>query len=143
MKHIVISEDLLHGLLAFTNNFITDRTACDSDKAKHLVDELVKAKTTAQMPTFHIVGTRWFQRGPGNTYHKVRIYMDTLQGRTILYESNLVYGYDQQYLQTAIEWLLKRGYLRDWKDGSNITIYLREVMNSTWEVRDVQRKKDL
>lgn len=95
--------------------------------------------------SLHIEGRRWFQRGPGNTYHSVRIFQD---GKEVAYLP-FAYGYGDQFLQTAWEWLGNNGrpeLLEHHENGSlkNYgTQYLREVLGGTYSVIDVTRKKDL
>ena len=95
--------------------------------------------------SIHIEGRRWFQRTYGNTYHSVRIYKD---GETIAYLP-YQYGYGEQFLQTAFDWLGHNGMpelLEEYANGSRKnygTRYLREVMNGSYSVIDVDRKKDL
>ncbi len=95
--------------------------------------------------SLHIEGRRWFQRGPGNTYHSVRIFQN---GAEIAYLP-FQYGYGEQFLQTAWEWLAANGYpeLGERHENGSMknygTQYLREVLHGTYSVIDVQRKKDL
>ena len=97
------------------------------------------------MKNIHIEGRRWFHKGPGNTYHSVRIFHD---GKEIAYIP-YTYGYGECFLQTAFEWLGNNGMpelLLRHDNGSPVnygTQYLREVMNSTYSCIDVGRKKDL
>jgi len=85
--------------------------------------------------TLHISAHRWFNRTHGNTYHSVRIYQDGKQVAYLPYQ----YGYGEQWLQTAIDWLRANGY----PDAEYGTLYLREVLGGTYDICDVQRKKDL
>ena len=95
--------------------------------------------------SLHIEGRRWFQRTYGNTYHSVRIFKD---GEMIAHLP-FQYGYGDQFLQTAWEWLGKNGYpelLETYENGAwkNYgTQYPREVLKGTYSVIDVDRKKDL
>ena len=86
---------------------------------------------------FHIECRRWFQRTYGNTYHSVRIYCD---GKEIAYVP-FEYGYGDQCLQTAIDWLKKNNLIP--ADASYGTRYLREELHSTYDIVDVARKRDL
>lgn len=85
----------------------------------------------------HIEGRRWFQRTYGNTYHSVRIFEDGALLATLPYQ----YGYGDQYLQTALDWLKANGKAP--ADAEYGTRYLREVLGATWKVADVARQKDL
>lgn len=55
-----------------------------------------------------IEGRRWFQKTYGNTYHSVSVTIDGVTTR-----SGRHYGYGDQYLQTAVECLLK-DYFKDY-----------------------------
>jgi len=90
--------------------------------------------------TIHIEGRRWFQRTYGNTYHSVRIFED---GEQIAYLPQQ-YGYDDQYIQTAIEWLEANNKIepRDRRTPGG-TLFLRETLKASYSVSDVSREKDL
>lgn len=111
--------------------------------------------------SIHIEGRRWFQRGPGNTYHSVRIWKDGEQIAHLPYQ----YGYGDGYLQTALDWLRANGHIPDvcsrhdcgkkrtehppeHKAGHHFmphfgTQYIRETLGGTYSVIDVTRKGDL
>ena len=56
-----------------------------------------------------IKGRRWFDRINGNTYHSVTI--EFANGRESIYVP-MTYGYEDQYLSTAIEALKKAKIIR-------------------------------
>lgn len=85
--------------------------------------------------SLHIDARRWFQRTYGNTYHSVRIFKDG----ALVANIPMRYGYGEQWLQTAIDWLRRNGY----PDAQYGTLYLREVLKGTYSVADVARQKDL
>lgn len=85
----------------------------------------------------HIEGRRWFQRTWGNTYHSVRIWQD---GKQLVYLP-YAYGYGEQWLQTAIDWLKANGHVP--ANAEYGTCYLREELGGTYSVIDVTRKGDL
>ncbi len=58
------------------------------------------------MINLYIDGRRWFDSTFGNTYHTVQI----RDFDRIIYTSDITYGYDNQYRQTAKEWLADQGY---------------------------------
>lgn len=95
--------------------------------------------------SIHIEGRRWFTCSAGNTYHSVRIFMDGEQVAFLPFS----YGYGEQFLQTAWEWLGNNGFPELLERHANGgyrnygTQYLREVLHGTYSVVDVQRKKDL
>ena len=78
----------------------------------------------------HIEGRRWFQRSHGNTYHTATLHFDDGTSKT----SDITYGYDDQYLQTAYE-MMGLPYAG--------TRGLREELGITYSVSDVAREKDL
>ncbi len=51
------------------------------------------------------------------------------------------YGYGDQFLQTALDWLKAAGLVS--VDADYGTRYLREVFHSSYSVADVARRKDL
>lgn len=86
-----------------------------------------------------IVGRRWFQRTYGNTYHAVEV---TVNGVTEY--SGITYGYDDHYLQTAMELLQdKMNLFVGWK-YHDFYWWLREHREiAAYTVTDVAREKDL
>jgi len=97
------------------------------------------------MKVLHIHGRRWFGRTNGNTYHSVSIWID---GKFKVKISG-VYGYGEQYLQTAIAWLEKNELLPDlehYDNGANEAIWQyceRKNIDLVYYADDVTRKKDL
>ena len=83
----------------------------------------------------NVVGKRWFQKSYGNTYHKVCIY---IPGQETI-ESDITYGYGDQYKQTACELLQQQGTIPD-------SIKYNDFITSQYinfYVEDVERKKYL
>ena len=112
----------------------------DSDPAL----EAASFERPAKIESIEITGRRWFQRGPGNTYHSVRIYVNDSFVHMICF----AYGYDQQYQQSAAEWLEANGYIEceHYSNGSKESLWRacdRLGIKYTSTVRDVPRKKDL
>ena len=109
---------------------------------------MTNEKTAVKVPegkTLKIVARRWFQKTYGNTYHSVRIYEVSGTGseykETLIAEQPFEYGYDRQYLQTAVDLLNDINYFGG-------TVGYRELINMLGgdvieRVTDVQRKKDL
>lgn len=91
------------------------------------------------MPLIHIEGRRWFQRSAGNTYHSARVFIDG----TLAHNSDRHYGYREQYLQTAIDWLRANGHIPAETRNACATLYLRETLGGSYSVIDVARQKDL
>ncbi len=90
-------------------------------------------------------GRRWFNKGPGNTYHSARIYVDGHLVHTI----EFAYGYGEQYLWNARNWLKHAGYLPGIEDHDNgggemLWRYCERIKcKFAYDCADVQRKKDL
>jgi hypothetical protein len=88
------------------------------------------------MTMLHIEGRRWFQKTYGNTYHSVRIFKDGKEIAYLPYQ----YGYGEQYLQTALEWLQANGHApKDAPYGWRTF----QALGATYGVSDVGRKRDL
>lgn len=82
-----------------------------------------------------IKGRRWFQKSFGNTFHSVEI-IDMATGQQIAYEP-FSYGYDNQYLQTAVEMLAKLKITATFNDLCHNRHGIQCIV---W---DVNRKKNL
>jgi len=99
--------------------------------------------TTSTAPgiKFTVVARRWFQPTYGNTYHSVRIYdAENKEIAHIPFE----YGYGDQALGTAGDWLVSQGLVAAPKSGSTqSTLWAREEAGIAYHVSDVSRKKDL
>lgn len=100
----------------------------------------------------HIEGRRWFQRSYGNTYHTTTLHFDDGTSET----SEITYGYDEGYLQTAIDILVKLGDMHNLRriarlidinnDKKPLWCYEWQAMKSngvTTSASDVNRQKDL
>jgi len=99
------------------------------------------------MKNINIVGRRWFDKRAGNTYHSTEIIVDGLSIHKVPY----AYGYGQQFLWTAFEWLNENWELpnprstnphsggkehpADWCERNGIAL--------DYDCSDVKRKKDL
>lgn len=92
-----------------------------------------------------VIGRRWFQRGPGNTYHTAEILVD---GVTV-HKTPKEYGYGSCYEQTAAEWLESNGYItrKHYAHGGAEPLWqvIRERMGLNWQSTaiDVSRERDL
>jgi hypothetical protein len=111
---------------------------CPAHEAMQAADAALA--TTAPLPLqgWRVEGRRWFQRGPGNTYHTVRILDATGHVRAILGPH---YGYGDGYLQTAIDWLKANGHAPS--DAQYGTLYMRETLGADYDVQDVKAKREL
>lgn len=92
-----------------------------------------------------IHGRRWFQRSYGNTYHTVSVEID---GKHV-FTSEKQYGYGDQYLQTAFDWLDQSGLVpvrKSYANGGHEAHWQwSERTGITYSniVSDVERQKDL
>jgi hypothetical protein len=100
-------------------------------------------------PLITIAGRRWFDRKYGNTYHSVRVWVN---GEQIGFH-DVAYGYGDQYLQSAHEVLMEKGFYpktgKSLASGMSVDYYqFSEDMRKFRDrfivtVSDVGRKKDL
>lgn len=91
-----------------------------------------------EIKSIAIVGRRWFQKTYGNTYHSVQIFVDGME-----HKIPFSYGYGDQYLQTAVNWLVSNGYAILEKRESITDWARRNGVNFVSSVVDVARRKDL
>lgn len=87
---------------------------------------------------FHVIGRRWFRRGPGGTYHTAEVWHNDQQ----LFKTEQSYGGGDQFLETAMEKLERLGYIAP-RDNAAGTRFWRETLLSTYEVHDVKRMRDM
>lgn len=101
--------------------------------------------TETKTKSITIIGRRWFNRGPGNTYHSAEIIVNG----ELVGGIDFAYGYGEQYLQNAADWLEANGYMPDREHHQNgsadpLWYYCRERgIQFVYSVSDVSRKKDL
>ncbi len=94
-----------------------------------------------------IIGRRWFQRSYGNTYHSAEVIID---GQTA-FNTGIHYGYDQQYLETALSMAESKGLIPArirHKNTGGFTELLsdyakRNDIDLAYRALDVAREKDL
>lgn len=90
-----------------------------------------------------IVGRRWFEKTNGNTYHSVEVF--DAEGKRIV-RVPFAYGYGNQYMQTALQELVKLGLYPDTPGRhGGFKAYGRFTYDdkNLFIVTDVARKKDL
>lgn len=73
---------------------------------------------------FVATAVRWWDKYYGNTYHSVSI-VRTEDGARIT-SGEMVYGYGDHYRQTALECMLRAGWLPPEYAEDNIYLYERE-----------------
>ena len=61
-----------------------------------------------KIKSIEIYGLKWFQKSYGNTYHRVKVYVND----ELIAKSPITYGYGDYYIQNAEELLKKNGYLK-------------------------------
>ena len=97
------------------------------------------------MKALNVTGRRWFNKGPGNTYHSVIAQVD---GETVV-NVGYNYAYGDSYIDTAKTILFDKGLLPDleeYRNGSNEPLWRycrRKNIIFTYSVADVNRRKDL
>lgn len=97
---------------------------------------------------FQMSGRRWFQNSGGNTYHSVELSALVGDSWAILGKVDYAYGYDEQYAQTGVDWLIANGYLEKSPPHTNgvashYGYQYREANCIDATVIDVNRKRDL
>jgi len=60
------------------------------------------------MKSITIEGKKWFDQKWGNTYHTSTILIDG----ELKHKTPMQYGYGDQYVQTALEWLIESGNIK-------------------------------
>lgn len=118
-------------------------TKGDAQAARQAVDDAMNA-TRTKPESITIFGRRWFDRTYGNTYFSAEIVIDGEHVHRIEFE----YGYGDQYLAAAFDWLDENGYTSRERHTSgaaeNPTRYCREHgIALVYDVADVSRKRDL
>lgn len=97
---------------------------------------------------FAMSGKRWFQKSAGNTYHSVALAALVNDSWVPLGKVDYAYGYDDQYTQTGVDWLIDNGYLvkSEPHGNGNPSHYgwpYRQDNCIDAHVIDVPRKRDL
>lgn len=105
-------------------------------RPQEFFDKLGEAIKMTSKPSLHIEARRWFGRTNGNTYYSVRIHVGGREMHYIPHE----YVYDDQWLQTALDWLASEGLAEKGEYG---TRYLVAELHGTFLLSDVSCKKDL
>ncbi len=98
------------------------------------------------MKTLTIIGRRWFQRGPGNTYNTATVLIDG----AVVFKTPRQYGYGDHFRDIAMDELEKRGLLpvarEHYKNGGSESDWRyckRNGIEFWYDVVDVPREKDL
>lgn len=87
-----------------------------------------------KIETLKIYGRRWFQKSYGNTYHTATVIVNGEEMK-----SDITYGYENHYLQTAADMLRNAGYDIPENNGEAYAM----MTKCDHEATDVKRKKDL
>lgn len=93
--------------------------------------------TATRRPKIQIFCKRWLQTSAGNTYHSVSIFIDDIRVAFI----PETYGYGEQCLQTAVDWLGTNGYIKGKKQYG--TLFLRETLGASYTITDVNTKREM
>lgn len=97
---------------------------------------------------FQMIGSRWFDKRGGNTYHSVALSALVNDTWVSLGKVDFEYGYGEQYTQTGVDWLIEHGYLEKTAPhvNGNASHYgwsYRQDNCIDISVTDVTRKRDL
>lgn len=98
-----------------------------------------------------IDGRKWFDKVNGNTYHGVTVTIKHTKGDDVVLNSDRVYGYGEQYIQTAVELIQKAGYCLglptrydNQSEYGKVNEYMRNNRNKFYVTcKDNCKKKDL
>jgi hypothetical protein len=69
----------------------------------------ITKKAIPELRSLFISGRLWFDKSGGNTYHAVSI---SANGKWLI-DIGITYGYGDQYLHTALDWLKKFGLVSE------------------------------
>jgi hypothetical protein len=83
-------------------------------------------------------GRKWFDKNGGNTYHSVRM---TVGGVSVYL--SYTYGYDDQWKQTAIDWLVTMGIIETQKYDHGGTKYRELYDMVSWGDAPYGLKREL
>jgi|OpeIllAssembly_1097287.scaffolds.fasta_scaffold40033_2 hypothetical protein len=97
------------------------------------------AKRSEPINSIRVLGKRWYQRGPGNTYHSAYIWINNKLVHVIPY----AYGYGDQYLWNAFDWLYSHGFVEKTENEPPWVVAERMGIHLDYEAQDVRRKLDL
>jgi hypothetical protein len=90
-------------------------------------------KAIPELRSLFISGRLWFDKSGGNTYHAVSI---SANGKWLI-DIGMTYGYGDQYLQTALDWLKKFGLVSE----EVRSVYdLRETLDLYTSYKDTLKK---
>ena len=90
-----------------------------------------------KIKTIRFLGARWFQKTYGNTYHKVKVYVN---GK-LIGTSPEKYGYGSQYVQTGKQMLKDKGYFST-ANWSNWKVAEQQKIKIEDSVVDYPLKRD-
>ena len=90
------------------------------------------------MLKFIVEGRKWFDKNGGNTYHSVRM---TVGGVSVYL--SYTYGYDDQWKQTAIDWLITMGIIEPQKYDHGGTKYRELYDMVSWGDAPYGLKREL
>ena len=86
---------------------------------------------------YQIIANKWFDKIGGNTYHSIQI--TDLSDFKVISVKNMVYGYDEEYKQTAYKELIDLGLVKE-EDRFNHDLNGKRFL---FVCCDVDRKRDL
>ncbi len=59
-----------------------------------------------------IIGRKWWDKGPGNTYHDAEIIVHGAGKTVIQHRTHMDSGYGEGYVQSAAQWLEAQGIIK-------------------------------
>lgn len=125
-------------LAGYIRRYSRQRTeSADPDDPDAFMRRFYRGKPIKKVEVY---GKRWWQRGPGNTYHSVQISVDGQEVASI----DFVYGGGDQYSWTARDWLSRNGYLMAHDHHAALwSIAIKQGFQLVQDVIDVKRRRDL
>jgi hypothetical protein len=98
------------------------------------------SKAKGRIKSIEIYGLKWFQKSYGNTYHRVKVFVNDEEIAT----SPITYGYGEQYVETAESLLKKNGYLKRKDDRTPLWRYCKERgIKLRYYAYDVKTEREL
>jgi hypothetical protein len=87
-----------------------------------------------------VLGKRWHDKRNGNTYHRVRVFVNDNEIGT----SKVTYGYEDAYIQTATALLKEKGYLKSMPETTMLYRYCQQNgIDCTIQYKDVKTEREL
>lgn len=93
-----------------------------------------------KIQSIDVIAKRWFQKSYGNTYHRVRVFVNGQEIGT----SKITYGYGDHYVQTAMALLKEQGFIKDADEMTPLWSYCRKKgIDCNIQYKDVKTEREL